>query len=461
MRSAAVRLWIDRLTRLLVSAGGPILSAIVGVVRNKWLAIHLDVAGIGILAQVVSAQTWLAVSSGLGLSLPLSRAVGAAEGRGDEAAARRAAWTALGLVLMAAAVAVAFCLLFAPAISRLLLGTPEHADLIRLATVAVLSIALSNTLLGIYAGRSDLQGPLVHTAIGGIVCVLATMLLVPRWGLAGATLATALLFPAGIAGLLLVRRGTILPLARPVPRPLVDRREADGLLRVGVVAVLLSVTDLGTLLALRTHYLTANGIQANGLLQAALALSQQVGAIFYAYFAGYAFGKVSAAAAAEGGLAAAESVRAYTRRQWRPITLLAGVAIGGAMVASTPILHLLYSHRFDPARPLMACALLGEFCRVGALAWGLGSLPLGGRKLWLRIGVSQPLALAAAYAVFHTTGAGILSLPWAYAAAGVVTLGTSLLVMSGAGVRPRAGDVAWILALLGGLGLLVAATLRG
>jgi O-antigen/teichoic acid export membrane protein len=461
MRSAAVRLWIDRLIRLLASAGSPILSAIVGVIRNKWLAVHLDVAGIGILAQVVSAQTWLAVSSGLGLSLPLSRAVGAAEGRGDVDAARRAAWTALGLVAGASAAAVAACLLLAPSISRLLLGTPEHANLIRIATVAVLSIALSNTLLGIYAGRSDLKGPLVHTATGGIACVLATLLLVPRWGLAGATLATALLFPAGIAGLLLVRRGTILPLARPVPRPVVDRSEADGLLRVGVVAVLLSVTDLGTLLALRTHYLAANGIEANGLLQAALALSQQVGAIFYAYFAGYAFGKVSAAAAAANRGAAAASVREYTRRQWRPITLLAAAAIGGAMVASTPILHLLYSHRFDPARPLMACALLGEFCRVGALAWGLGSLPLGGRKLWLRIGLSQPLSLAAAYAVFHGSGAGILSLPWAYAAAGVVTLGTSLAVMSGAGVRPRAGDLAWILTLLAALAFPVAATVRG
>jgi hypothetical protein len=208
--------------------------------------------------------------------------------------------------------------------------------------------------------------------------------------------------------------------------------------------VVLSLVDVGTLLALRAHYLRTQGVEWNGLLQAALALSQQVGAVFYSYYAGYAFGKVSAAEASGG----VEGVRAYTARQWRPITLLGAGAIAFAMLAATPLLHLLYSHRFDGARPLMAAALFGEFCRVAAHAWGLGSLPVGGRSLWLRIGVTQPVALAAGYVWFTASGAREMALPYAYAAAGVATLAVSLGAMSARGVRPRRGDVVWVVAAL-------------
>jgi O-antigen/teichoic acid export membrane protein len=452
MRFPDARLWIDRMNRLLVSAGYPILSAVAGVIRNKWLAVHLDVAGIGVLAQVVSGFTWLGLASGLGMALPLSRSVAAASERGDETSVRRSVWTALTLVKVAALLAVVACVLFAGSISRALLGTEAYAGLIRISTVAVASIAIVNTLLGFFAGRSDVKAPLTCVAVGGAVSVAATMTLVPRFGLPGATLATALLWPAGILALLFFRRREIRSVASPRPEPLFDRREAASLLQVGLAALALSLVDVGTMLALRAHYLRTQGVEWNGLLQAALALSQQVGAVFYAYYSGYAFGKVSAAAAGGG----VDAVRAYTVRQWRPITLLGFLAIGLAMVAASPLLHVLYSDRFDAARPLMAVTLFGEFCRVAAHAWGLGSLPLGGRSLWLRIGVTQPIVMAAAYAWFTAVGMHEMAIPYAYAASGIATLAVSVVTMSARGVRPRAGDVVWIVLALAGLGALAA-----
>lgn len=457
MRTPDARLWIDRLNRLFVSAGYPILSAIGGVIRNKWLAIHLDVAGIGVLAQVVSGFTWLGLASGLGMALPLSRSVAAASASGNETAVRRSVWTALSLVKGAAVVAVVACVLLADRISLALLGTEAYGGLIRTSTIAVAAIAIANTLLGFFAGRSDLKAPLTFAAVGGAVSVAATMALVPRYGLAGAVLATALLWPAGILALLVFRRRELRSVAAPRPTPWVDRAEASALLSVGLAALALSLFDVGTMLALRAHYLRTHGVEWNGLLQAALALSQQVGSVFYAYYAGYAFGKVSAAASAGG----VQAVHAYTVRQWRPITLLGFVAVAVAMVASTPLLHLLYSHRFDAARSLMAAALFGEFCRIAAQAWGLGSLPLGGRSLWIRIGVTQPVALAMGYAGFTAGGAREMALPYAYAAAGVATLLVAMATMSAKGVRPRAGDVAWVIAALVILGALARWVMSG
>jgi len=429
MPSPRLRLWLDRSIRLIVSAGAILVTGLVSVVRNKWLAVHLATSGLGTLAQVVSAQIWLGTAAGLGLSFPLGREVGEALGRNDPRAAARSFWTALTLTTIFTGVAVLAGLLFAPAISRALLGSPDHATLVRISMIGVAGFALSSTWNGLFAGKSDLSGPLAYAILGGAISVAATFLLVPRWGLAGGALAISVLYPAGLLGALAVRRRAYAAdFTRPA-LPVFDWKVARGLLKIAGAALLLSLLDLGTLLAIRSSYLRANGVAANGLLQAALALSQQVGSIFYAYLARYAFGKVSAAAAAGAG-----AIQTYTRRQWTPLMIVAALAIGLSMVIAAPLLHLLYSDRFDPARPMMAYALFGEFCRVAVQAWALGALPLAGTGLWFAIGVSQPISVAGFYILLASRGAGTMSLPWAYAAAGIVTLFVAIVGMRSRGV---------------------------
>jgi hypothetical protein len=145
-------------------------------------------------------------------------------------------------------------------------------------------------------------------------------------------------------------------------------------------------------------------------------------------------------------------VRAYTRRQWPALLLLAAALLALAMVGAAPLLHLLYSSRFDPARTLMIWTLLGEYGRVGMQVWMLGALPLGGVRLLAPISVSYPLSLAAAYAVFSARGPDVTSLPRAYAVAGLVSLVTAGWFMSRRGVTLGARE---LLALAAGAALLV------
>jgi hypothetical protein len=145
---------------------------------------------------------------------------------------------------------------------------------------------------------------------------------------------------------------------------------------------------------------------------------------------------------AAGGVA---EIRVYTRRHWRPLILLATLAFAMAMIASAPLLHLLYSSRFDPARPLMAWALWGEFCRVGMNVWAVGALPTGGARLWLPIGLGPSVGLALSYAILSRTIPGPMSLPFAYAGAGLFSLCWGGLAMSRAGVTLGGKDVALML----------------
>jgi len=438
MPSPLVSLWRDRLLRFAAGAGGTIVSALAGVLRNKWLATHLETTGLGILSQVVGAQGVFGAVIGLGLGLPVTRAVAAAVGRGDEPASRRAAATAFALVSAAALPAAILVLVFAREISVLLLGTPDHAALIRVSVFGLVGVGVYGVAQGLCAGRSDVRAPIAFALGGAGGATLLTFALVPRFGLFGAAVAAAVLYPVGVAAMLWIHARSHPEALTPRPKPFFDRGEAGALLGVAGAALVLPVVDQGVLLALRAHVVRAHGAATNGLLQAAIAMSQQVGSLFYAYLASYALGKISAA----GGAAGAAGIGAYTRRQWVPLVGAAALALAFAMVASAPLLHLLYSSRFDPARTMMAYTLVGEFGRVCIQAVALGSLPLGGARLWFRIGLVQPISLAACYAAFAATGSGPLSLPRAYAAAGAVTFATAAWMMARAGVSLGARHLA-------------------
>jgi Na+-driven multidrug efflux pump len=435
MPSPHVSLWRDRLVRFAAGAGGTIVNAFAGVLRNKWLATHLEASGLGIVSQVTASQAWIGALIGLGLGLPVTRAVAAAAARGDAAAARRTATTAFALVGAAALPAAVLVLAFARQISVLLLGTPDHAALIRVSVFGLMGVGFYGVAQGLCAGRSDVRAPIAFALGGAGAATILTFALVPRFGLFGAALASAVLFPAGVVAMLWMHARSHPEALRPLPSPLFDRREAGALLGVAGAALALPVLDQGVLLALRAHVVRAHGAAANGLLQAALSLGQQVGALFYAYLASYALGKISAAGGPAG-------IQAYTRRQWIPLVGAAALALAFAMIAAAPLLHLLYSSRFDPARTMMAYTLVGEFGRVCIQAAALGALPLGGAGLWFRIGLLQPVTLATSYAAFAATGSGALSLPRAYATAAAVTFAAGAWMMSRAGVSLGARNVA-------------------
>jgi len=161
-------LWRDRLLRFAMGGGVTVVGALFAAVRNRWLGEHLAAAGIGVLAQIVSSQTWLATLAGMGLALPVARAVGAGSAAGDTAAVRRTTWTALTLVGGATALVVVSCLLLAPWVSQVLLGTAEHAALVRISMIGAAALSLLVVINGFFYGRSDVGAAMIVWAYSGI-----------------------------------------------------------------------------------------------------------------------------------------------------------------------------------------------------------------------------------------------------------------------------------------------------
>ncbi|HTR97666.1 MAG TPA: MATE family efflux transporter [Candidatus Acidoferrales bacterium] len=421
------------------------VGVVAGIARNKWVAWHLGTAGVGVVGQMTAAQTWLGVTAALGLSLAITRMASAALAQGDEDRARRIVWTAGLASGLAAAIAVAFAMAFAPRIASALLGDPSYAPLVRIAALGGAGYALYSLTTGLLAARSDVVAPLTLALAGGLAGVAITFALVPAHGPAGAVIAIAAMLPLGVAGALLVHRRAYAPLLVPRRRPVFDRTLIRPLLGIGAGAMALAIVDQGALLGARADFVHRHGVAPNGLFQAALALTQQVGGVFYSYLANYAFGRVS-------GLGHVDAMRDYTHRQWRPLMLLAAAAFALAMLLAGPLLHLLYSDRFDPARAMVSWMLVGEFARVAMQCWAVASLPIGGVALWLPLMLSFPLGLLVGYAA--CLGMGVNALAYAYAIAGGVSLLVVAVGMSLARVRLSLADLGLLLATLGGLALL-------
>jgi O-antigen/teichoic acid export membrane protein len=448
MERSGLAVWGTRAGRLALGASANAIGAVGGAIRNKLFAHFLGTEGLGALAQVLAAQTWAGTLAGLGLTVPVTVAVGAAHAAGDTVDIRRTVRAALGLVAAGTAAMGIAGLLFAGPLARLLLGPHADPTLIAIGVLGMAGIAFQATIQALFAGRSDVRATVTYAAIGNLVAVAAVAALVPAFGLRGAVLGVALFWPVAIAGTLWRHRADYASYFAPAPAG-GGRGEARALLKVALGALALSFLDQGTMLAIRTHYARTQGFDANGLLQAALALSQQVGAVFYAYLGSYAFGKVSGAAGAAG-------IADYTRRQAAAFLAAAAVAFAAAMLLASPLLRLFYSSRFDPAQPLMAWTMFGEFAKVGMQAWMFGALPLGGLRLFMPLGASYPLAMAVGYAAATALGAGRMSVPAAYAFAACTALTVSGIVMSARGVAftPRA-------LLVLGLGLVGLAALAG
>src|SRR5438093_292333 len=234
MASTDAALWQQRFLRFALGGGAPVLGGVLGALRNKWLAYHLEASGLGVLAQVISGQNWLGTMTGLGLGLPVARAVGGATAAGDASAVRRATWTALGLMTPCLIGVVAIGLLLAPWLSRALLGSDAHATLVRISMLGVAGLALQTLALGLFAGHSDVRAPLTLAMAGGIASLAVIVALVPRAGLAGGALGAAVLFPAGVAASLWVHRRRYA--AAWAPRSGSDARTARSFLKVAAAA---------------------------------------------------------------------------------------------------------------------------------------------------------------------------------------------------------------------------------
>lgn len=416
-----------------VIGGAQALVLAAGLARAKLLAMGLGPAQFGLLSVLLAAQGALATWAALGLPSAAVRMAAARPRR-----LPRLARLLPRAAALQGALACATAILLREPLSILLLGGPEHADLVAVAALGLPLAAVGAVGAGLLQGRRRMRR-LAAARVGAAVLGLAgagaalaleaplpALLLLPPLCLAAATWATR---PAG--GL-------------PPPRA-PARRLWRPLLGLGLAVTAGAATSVAALVALRAHVAASLGLEAAGLLAAAWTLAVTQGGFALAALAADGYPRLAAAAARP----------AEARGLVTALTVLALACAGPVLVLLAghpgPVLAWLYDAPFRAGGEALAWMAAGSVPRLPGWAIALAMLAAGAGRTFLALELLFATACVA-LSVALMPAWGLAAVGLAYAVAYGAYLLAALAWARRRGLVPGAG--AWVLAAAAGAGCL-------
>lgn len=337
-------------------------TLLIGIARTKLAAVFLGSAGIGLIGLYQNLVTLVDAVSNLGVASSGVRELGAARGGEDPSRAelvsfvmRRAAWVLGGVGCLLAAG-------FAIPLSRWTFQTTDHATEVAALGVVSLIMALATARTALMQGHQRIRDIAISGVLASLASACAAVLLFWRFGEKGilpSLFATALF---GLLFALVFSRGITGSPSRFTWKQFWP--EFRRLVTLGISFMVGGVLLTGVGLVTRALILRDLGLEANGLYQAAYALSGLfVGFVLNAMAMDF-FPRLSSISSDNG---------AVTRLVNEQIEVGVLLSLPGmiATIAFAPlILRILYTPEFAPAATLLSGLFLGCFAQV--VGWPLG-----------------------------------------------------------------------------------------
>jgi PST family polysaccharide transporter len=345
--------------------GASAVSLLLGMVRNKAIAVLLGPAGVGLIGIYSSIVSTAATVAGLGLANSAVREIAAAGDADPSAAVRKARALRRGSWCLGVA-GTALCMLLAVPVSAVSFGDRSHTITLILLAPAILFTVVGAAQTAVLQGTRQIRalaGASVLGALGGLAVALPLY-----WWLRVDGIAPSLVL-ASLANLLVTgayARRWLGGHGQATEQP--ARSDYTQLVRLGLF---LMASGLSTVLGgylVRVLVVRSLGIDAAGFYQAAFALGGSlIGFVLSAM--GTDFYPRLAAAAGDN-----ERLTRLVNEQCCVSLLLAlpGLVI---MIAGAPLwLRILNTPGFDAAVPLLRLMTLGFLGRV--ISWPLGYILL-------------------------------------------------------------------------------------
>ncbi len=342
--------------------GSSVITLLLGVVRNKVLAVLIGTDGTGLFGAYNSVSLLVGGIAGMGINNSGVRQIAEAAGTGDEEKIARTVITLRRTALILGVLGMLLLLAFSGPIARATFGNADRAGSMALLSVTVLLGAVAAGQVALIQGLRRIAD-------------LATLSI---WGaLLGTVLSLPLVYffrEKGIVPLLItVSALTILPswwFARKIQVRKVSMsaralwHEARSLLGLGVVFMLSGLMSSAVAYLTRVLVIRQMDLEAAGLYQAAWTVSGvYVSFILNAMGADY-YPRLTAASASN------EEVNRLVNEQTEISLFMALPGILGTLAFAPWVVHLLYSAEFAPAVEILRWQILGVLGRV--IAWPIG-----------------------------------------------------------------------------------------
>ncbi len=350
--------------------GASILNILIGMVRNKFVAILLGPTGIGLLGMYAQITTLITTMTGMGISSSGVRQVAEAVGSNDDERIARTVVTLRRTAWLTGSFGFLVMILFSVPLSRITFGTNDYARSIAVLGITLLAGAIAGGQVSIINGTRRL-GDLAKISVIGALS--GTMISIPcfyMWGQAGIVPSLVLSSFAALA--------TSWRFARKVSVKAIDLswRDSSGEVRQ-LLSLGISFMGAGLVAALSNYLiqivmLRRFGLADVGIYQAAFNLS--------GVLAGFVLGAMGADYYPRLTAVATDNVSVHrmVNEQSQISILLALPGLAAMMVFAPLIIKLFYTASFVTAVPVLRWCLLGILGRV--FSWPMGFVTLSKGK---------------------------------------------------------------------------------
>lgn len=353
--------------------GTQVILTILGLFRNKVLAVLLGPTGVGLSGLYMSITSLVGTLTGFGIGTSGVRDIAAANGQGDLERVARLAVTINRVVYTSSAIGALIICLFCRQISQATFGTTEYSGGVALMALVVVFSGVSFGQLAILQGMQKIRELANCQILGAVFGTVASILIV--YFLRQRGVAWFLVANAGFAILTswwYVRKIKLAPVKVGLRE---TASEVRHLARLGIAVMITGLLGAAVAYATRIIIIHQLGLPAAGQYQAAFTLST--------YYVGFILNAISTDFFPRITLLNHDKVATsrLLNEQIEIGLLLATPGITATFLLAPLVVRVLYTGDFGAAAGIMQWQVLGVFFRMIStplwhiqIARGMGSL---------------------------------------------------------------------------------------
>ena len=392
------------ITKAITLFGGvKVVQIVINVVKNKFIAVLLGPAGMGIAGMITSTTSMIEALTGCGLQTSGVRDVSQAYSSGDTDRANKTVSVLRQLVLFTGLLGTVLCFLMSPLLSRWAFGNTDYNVAFKIVSVILFmdqlcigqTVVLQGTFHYKYMARASL--------IGSIIGLVTTVPLYYLWGMKAIV---PVIILTSFFNLLLTWIYSRKVPFQQVPLSIKDiLKEGKIMITLGVVIALTGVINTGQTYILRLFISHFGNIADVGLYTAGISLATSyVGVVLSAMASDYS-PRLAAVADDDSKL-----TQVINRQSILLITILSPLILL-FIVFIRELTILLYSNKFIAITGMLEWIMYGMFFR--AISWSISYCFIGRGEskifFWNELGaaVYSLLFSIVGYKIGKFTGMGI------------------------------------------------------
>jgi len=378
------------------------LNILIGIIRNKLVAMILGPSGMGLMSLFNSTIKLVSDSTNLGISMSAVREISEAYEQGDETKVSHIVKLIRTWSLLTALLGCFICMVFSPLLNRWTFTWGDHTLHFILLSPVVAMGAIMGGELAILKGTRQLRHLAVLSVYGVIGALVTSVPLYVIWR--ESAIVPSLIIIALIQLLFtIVYSYKLFPLHISRDKRIIG--EGMGMVKLGIAFVLAGILGSGAEFIIRSYLNNVGDLEAVGLYNAGYMMTMTyAGMVFQAMETDY-FPRLSSIHGV------GESLNLVVNRQIEVSLLLVSPLLVFFMVGAPILLPLLYSGKFMPMMGMMKITVLAMYFRAITLPIEYISLSKGDSKSYLFVELVYDalivILVVAGYHYLKLAGTGI------------------------------------------------------